>query len=300
MTMENTRENWIKLLGEGVGFTPSLAFREAYTHDGIRIDLYTQRDDMVAAQRLLFACPDTGEKSLPGVAVPFYFPEAMLGFDPVTGEELPRYRGITMLTDLVKRGYGAVCADAYHLTYVPQDRDRDDFTRWRVAAEALREKEPGLTGMGKLVADTRLLLDFLEADPRIDSSRLGIAGHSLGGKMAFYTGCLDSRVKAILASDFGMPWDSTNWTDIWYWGERVTELKAAGLDHGKLLGCSGGVPFCLLAGLYDGEESLALMQTATGYGDCPEKLCYIHHSGGHRPTAEALEEGYRFLDKWLQ
>ena len=45
--------------------------------------------------------------------------------------------------------------------------------------------------------------------------------------MAFYTGCLDERFKVILASDFGIGWDQTNWKDLWYWGSRVDELKAA-------------------------------------------------------------------------
>ncbi len=293
-------KNWITLLGEGEDFNPSLSYICTYETADIKIDLYNQANGPGTYQRLMLAYPADGAGPFPGIAVPFYFPEAMLGFDPATGEELPFYRGITMLTDLAKRGYGAVCADAYHLTYVAQDRSREDFNRWRVAAEALREREPGLTGMGKLVADTRLLLDFLEADPRIDSARLGIAGHSLGGKMAFYTGCLDRRVKAILASDFGMPWDSTNWNDSWYWGAMVEDLRKARLDHTDLLGCGGGVPFCLLAGKYDGPDSLAMMRAADGYDDCPEKLRYIWHDGGHRPTAEALAAGYRFLDKWVK
>ncbi len=293
-------QNWIRLLGEGEDFALSLSFICTYEAAEVKIDLYNQANGVGTYQRVMLAYPAGGDEPLPGIAVPFYFPEAMLGFEPTTGEELPFYRGITMLTDLARRGYAAVCADAYHLTYVAHEGARDDFTRWRTAAEALREREPQLTGMGKLVADTRLLLDLLEGDPRVDSSRLGIAGHSLGGKMAFYTGCLDHRVKAILASDFGMPWDSTNWKDIWYWGDLVQTIRNAGLDHTELLNCGSGVPFCLLAGKYDGPDSLAMMQAAAGYEDCPEKLRYIWHEGGHRPTADALEEGYRFLDRWVK
>ncbi len=286
------------MLGEGEEYTSSLSLLKTYEAPGMKMELYHQQNGKNTVQRLLFAYPDTGEKPYPGIAVPFYFPEAMLGFVPDTGEKLPKYKGITMLADLVRRGYAVVSADAYHLTYVPQDRDRDDFTRWRVAAQALEKREPGLTGMGKLVADTRLLLDFLTQDSRVDRDRLGIAGHSLGGKMAFYTGCLDGRVKAVLASDFGMVWDSTNWSDGWYWGELVEKLQEEGLDHTGLLSC-GGIPFCLLAGLYDGENSASMMRNARGYENCPEKLRYIRHENGHRPTAEALEEGYRFLDRWV-
>ncbi|MBE6911604.1 MAG: hypothetical protein E7473_03675 [Ruminococcaceae bacterium] len=37
----------------------------------------------------------------PAVVIPFYFPEAMLGFDPVTGETLSEYTSISMMEDLV-------------------------------------------------------------------------------------------------------------------------------------------------------------------------------------------------------
>ena len=154
--------------------------------------------------------------------------------------------------------------------------------------------------MGKLTADTMLLTDILSADPRVDAERLGIAGHSLGGKMAFYAGCLDDRIKVILASDFGIGWEQTNWRDIWYWGDKVDKLQEAGLDHSALLGCSGAKPMCLLAGQYDDMTSWEMMQAAPGYETCPERLMIVHHAAGHRPPADALEQGYGFLDHWLK
>ena len=139
-----------------------------------------------------------------------------------------------MMLHLVKRGYIAACADAYHLTYADSTKARDDFTRWRDAAGKLHADHPHWSGMGKLISDTRRMIDGLCEDSRVDSARVGIAGHSLGGKMAFYTGCLDERVKVILASDFGFGWEQSNWDEPWYWNGRVKELEALGLDASGL------------------------------------------------------------------
>ena len=66
---------------------------------------------------MFVAAPKGKSGKLPAVAVPFYYPEAMLGFDPATGEKLPSFTGVTMLADLARRGFVAATADAYHLTY---------------------------------------------------------------------------------------------------------------------------------------------------------------------------------------
>ena len=145
-----------------------------------------------------------------------------------------------------------------------------------------------------------LLVDALAGDSRVDALRIGIAGHSLGGKMAFYAGCLDDRIKAILASDFGIGWDQTNWNDIWYWGNKVDLLKARGIDHGSLLACAAPKPFCLIAGQYDNADSYAMMQKTPGYENKPDRLVMFNHATGHRPPMNVLEKGYDFLDKWLR
>jgi len=134
----------------------------------------------------------------------------------------------------------------------------------------------------------------------VDASRIGIAGHSLGGKMAFYTGCLDERVKVILASDFGFGWDQTNWDDPWYWGEKLNELRAQGFEHASLLAAAAPKPFCLLAGEYDNEDSRQMILAAPYYKEHPERAFVLNHATGHRPPKYAKDAGYGFLDHWLK
>ena len=253
-------------------------------------------------QRVFLAVPKERKEAYPAVVVPFYYPEAMLGFDPETGAVLPRFSGITMLADLARRGFVAATADAYHLTYRKDAKEaRDDFGRCKKAAEALVRDWPCWTGIGKLTADTRLVIDLLAADPRVDAARIGIIGHSLGGKMAFYAGCLDSRVKVIVTSDWGIDWNRTNWNDPWYWGSaRVAAMKAAGRTHADLLSYAGGKPFMLIAGKYDNAASArAVLDRVPAYRAHPERCVVLDHASGHRPPPDALAAGYRFLEKHL-
>jgi len=206
----------------------------------------------------------------------------------------------------VKRGFITIMSETYHLTYIDRpknDKDLNEFTRWRRASAKLNEEEPGWTGVGKLIADTQLLIDLLEADPLVDASRIGIIGHSLGGKISFYTGCLDPRIKAIVSSDFGIGWDQTNWNDPWYWGKKLAFLRAAGMDHSQLLAIAAPKPFLLIAGNYDNDGANAFFDAAKPYYDAYEafdNLRLINHATGHRPTPEATEQSYKFLEEHLR
>ena len=300
--MNSVKEQWLNEIG-----TPTQTCTEApltllakFDEPDFDGEMYSQPNGIGTEQRLLFLFPKNLTRPAPAVLVPFYFPEAMVGYDPATGEKLPRYEEVAMMLHLVRRGYITVSADSYHLTYIQSDLERMNFGRWREASQALMKDHPTWTGIGKLVHDTRLMTDALLADPRVDANHIGIAGHSLGGKMAFYSGCLDDRIHAILASDFGIGWDQTNWRDHWYWGDKVDTLIAKGMDHAGLLGCAAPKPFCLLAGLYDNDDSWTMMQSAPGYSEDDGRLKIINHATGHRPPFDVLNEGYDFLDKWLK
>ena len=282
----------------------------AYSFPDFDVEEYRQANGPDTYQRLLMAIPKNAKGRLPAVVVPFYYPEAMLGFDPKTGgvrfhlvapnTNLTYFSEVAYMRDLAKRGYVTVTAEAYYLTYAKRGAPDSGWGKWGHVGKKLNEDYPGWTGIGKLAFDTRLLVDFVASDSRVDSARIGITGHSLGGKMAFYAGCMDPRIKVMVASDFGMGWDQTNWNAVWYWGDKLKEVRAKGMDHSGLLSLSGGKPFCLIAGQADNEDSGAMMRRAKGYEGCPERLKLVNHATGHRPTREATETGYRFLDKYLK
>ncbi|MBO5940770.1 MAG: acetylxylan esterase [Kiritimatiellae bacterium] len=304
---------WAKYLDppkEYISFAQSAEKIASYDFPGFSVEEYRQANGPGTHQRVMMAVPKDIKGRLPAVVVPFYYPEAMLGFDPKTGgvafpyvpskTNLTYFSEISYMSDLAKRGYVTISADAYYLTYAAEDSPKSKRGSWGGAGRKLKEDYPSWTGMGKLVFDTRLLVDFISGDPRVDSGRIGIIGHSLGGKMAFYAGCLDRRIKVIVASDFGICWDQTNWKDIWYWGEALNEVRAKGMEHSGLLSLSGGKPFCLIAGETDDEKSEMMMRRAKGYENDPESLVFINHATGHRPPRNVTEIGYRFLDRYLK
>lgn len=305
---------WHRLLDpppEYSSFPRRVCKTATYARDGIRVECYEQANGPGTTQRVMVAMPTNAAMRLPAVVVPFYFPEAMLGFNPVdgtpeapglvrAGTNLTSYAAIAYMADLARRGYVTASADAYNLTYARQDAPTNNWEKWEHAGRSLVRDWPGWTGVGKLVFDTRLLVDLLSSHERVDSSRIGIIGHSLGGKMAFYAGCLDPRIKVIVASDFGIGWEQTNWGDIWYWGERLADMRGRGRTNADLLSLSGGKPFCLIAGKYDNEESGRIMRSAAGYSAHPDWLKLVNHASGHRPPPSASEAGFRFLDRFLK
>ena len=126
-----------------------------------------------------------------------------------------------------------------------------------------------------------------------------MAGHSLGGKVAFYAGCLDDRVKAILVSDFGMRLQDSNWDDSWYWGtDGIKKLHANAMDHSSLLALHAPGLFLLIAGQADGEQTIELLNKANSiycYEDANNQIHIYNHATGHQPTWDTVKSAFNRL-----
>ena len=306
MDKSQIRNKWLKLLGSPVNFDFEKSFKlvKKYSFDDFDGEMYLQANGVrlngeTTYQRVFFAIPKNHKNNLPAVIVPFYFVDATLGFDLETEEELSKYTTNATMLDLVKRGYFVASADSYHLNYIDSQLDITDFKRWDVVGEAITKDHPEWTGMGKLVADTKLVVDVVVQDERVDKDNVGIMGHSLGGKMAFYTGCLDDRIKVICASDFGLIWKQSNWEDLHYWGKKLDIVKKEGLNNVDLLYSVAPKPFCLIAGLYDNSDSRDVLYALKDYQENRDKLFVVEHRAGHRPPEYAKQSGYAFLDYHL-
>ena len=108
-------EAWLSMLGAPSGERPRGDAVPASTFEGedFLAEWYEQACGGAHPQRVLMLFPKGLSVPAPAVAVPFYYPEAMLGYDPATGEELSRFAGIEMMLQLVRRGYVVASADAY-------------------------------------------------------------------------------------------------------------------------------------------------------------------------------------------
>ena len=275
---------------------------ESFTTPDFQAQLFRQRTGPETWQRVLLLKPLRLEGRTAGVVVPFYDPDRMCGYDLRTKQRLGPERNTAFFgLHLVRQGYVVAAVEAYPfnlLTPAEQKASKGGMALWRDAAAKLARQEPGWTGMGKLTHDTRLAADLLATEAQVDSARLAVMGHSLGGKMAFYAGCLDPRFKAIVASDFGLAWDSSNWGDAWYFGDKLKAMRADGLSQEQLLAFYAP-PFFLIAGQYDSEATCgplldAARKTRELTGRAGGIEMFDHHSG-HQPTWPSLKAAYVWL-----
>lgn len=82
---------------------------------------------------------------------------------------------------VAKEGYIAVAPDFYHRLPEPRVAAYGDMER--VAALA------GATLDEHVLEDTRVVLDFLRASPKVREDRIGVIGFCFGGRMAFLVAC---------------------------------------------------------------------------------------------------------------
>lgn len=306
---ESLVARWEKALGSPSKADPNMLSSyqaqpvEIFFTPEFRGHLFRQRTGSDPWQRLLIMVPLHLKGRTAGVVVPFYDPDRVCGYDLKTKTKLARDRNATFFgLHLVQQGYVVAAVEAYPfnvLTPAEQAASKGDMGVWRDAAAKLAKQHPQWTGMGRLTADTRQACRVLSEWDDVDPARIAVMGHSLGGKMAFYAGCLDRRFKAVVASDFGIAWDSTNWGDAWYFGSKLKAMRADGLSHEQLLACAAPTEFFLIAGQYDSSEvSWPYLAEARKvhllYGKEDSIEMFDHHTG-HQPSWDSLKSAYLWL-----
>ncbi|MEW6355023.1 MAG: acetylxylan esterase [Planctomycetota bacterium] len=233
----------------------------------------------------------------PGAVIPFYHPYLMCGYDAEKGEPQTERPLVQFGRHLVQQGYVVVCTEAFPYNTVPDPGTEEGFAWWKAAAKKLLADNPNWTGMGRLIWDTSRAVDLLLEQPDIDRDRILIIGHSLGGKMAFYTGCLDERGTAIIGSDFGIGWNFTNWDAPWYLGEQIHKPDFP-LAHHHLLALHAPRSFLVIAGQADRPASWQYIQAAQQVYELYNKKdavgCFDHGTG-HQPTEESIRLAYQWL-----
>ncbi len=73
----------------------------------------------------------------------------------------------------------------------------------------------------------------LAQHPRVDPARIGIVGHSYGGKWALFAACLHDKFACVAVSDPGVVWDearpNVNYWEPWYLGRDANLARSPGV-----------------------------------------------------------------------
>ena len=176
--------------------------------------------------------------------------------------------------------------DAYH---APCRNEKNNFQAVAPAPWTLDTVEsPRNNPWFLCTLGARRALTFLETQPEVDPERLGVYGHSMGGKLTVLTTAADSRVKAAAPSCGGVS-DRTHVNPLY----RATINDDQSL---KRITC----PIVFLSPANDFHGRIDDLQTALQEVRSSEwrVTCSAHHS--HQDTAEFQVVGLLWFDQHLR
>lgn len=260
-----------------------------------RINVEIARDRSVPAQLLI----PPGNGPFPAVLVPFYDFETSIGLGK------PRRDFAYQLT---RRGFVTLSIGS-----PGGDARKPDITPLRC--------QP-LSALAYFAGNCANALANL---PEVDARRIGIVGHSYGGKWAMFAACLNERFACGVWSDPGIIFDDSrpnvNYWDPWYLGAIDGPPRPAGLpdaahprtgayktmreremDLHELQSLMAPRPF-LVSG---GSEDLPKNWVALNHCIAVNRLLGLDHRVAmnnrlsHEPTPESNEVIYRFFEHFLR
>jgi len=167
---------------------------------------------------------------------------------------------------------------------------------------------------------------MLSRMPDVDRKRIGIMGHSYGGKWAMFASCLFDKFACAVWSDPGIVFDETrpsiNYWEPWYLGYYPPPWENTWRKQGNTEGAKGLYPELQAKG-YDLHELHALMAprpflVSGGSEDTPKRWIPLNHTIAinkllgysdrvamtnrpyHAPDKESNEKVYLFFEYFLK
>lgn len=138
-----------------------------------------------------------------------------------------------------------------------------------------------------LTLAARRALTFLERQPEVDGSKLGVYGHSMGGNLSLYTPAVDDRVKAAAPSCGGGTNDGS---------DNIARTPFSNAAYASQLKC----PVIFLNPANDHHGSIEGIERTVKLMPAKEYRYTRASQIGHRDTAEHLVCGPLWFDQWLK
>ncbi|MBI1347553.1 hypothetical protein GC163_14835 [bacterium] len=287
------REQWLTVLG------PMPARPQTSTYEVLRTDTlptvtrllieYECEPGLKVQGYLLRPRGNPAPRSLPGV----------VALHPTTDRTIEIIAG---LEGSVEKQTGLQLAERGFVVMCPRCFLWQDAASLPAAVSQHRMRHPQTLGMHKMLFDAQRAVDLLENVPEVDPQRLGAYGHSLGAKETLYLAAFDDRIKAAVASEGGVAFDSTNWDASWYLGPIIHEPTFPHRHH-ELMALMAPRAFLVMGGetgpgAADGDRSWPYIAAALPayqmYGS-RARLGLLNHHEGHRLSPESFDK----LADWL-
>jgi len=285
--------------------------RESFTQHQVSIEIAPNQQTVMG----YLLVPD-GQGPFPAVLVVYYDAETGAGLarqaDGGRGKELRDF-GL----QLTKRGF------------VTLSIGTPDFCSLRPPYKPLYdsgENQPPLQPLSALAYVAANCCNCLANRPEVEPARIGIVGHSYGGKWAMFASCLYEKFACAVWSDPGIVFDETrpnvNYWEPWYLGyERDKQPRRAGVpsennprtgpykslleqghDLHELHALMAPRPFLVSGGSEDPQERWKALNhtiavnTLLGYSN----RVAMTNRKDHTPTAESNEQIYLFFEHFLK
>jgi dienelactone hydrolase len=249
-----------------------------------------------------------GKRSLPAVLVLYYEPKTGIGLGVPQSD---------FALQLTRRGFVTL---SMGITEAKDPYDPKDFFVYYPSVENV-EVQP----MSVLAYEAANAWYVLAKQPEVDSHRIGVVGHSFGGKWALFASCLFDKFACAAWSDPGIVFDSTkplvNYWHPWYlgyfpppWPERSAmtaefpgkgaypKLVASGRDLHELHALMAPRPFFVAGGEADPPSRWAALNHSIAVNHL---LGYQNRVGmanrpKHSPDQESNSKIYAFFEHFLK
>lgn len=187
------------------------------------------------------------------------------------------------------------------------------------------EEEPVLQPLSALAYVAANCYNALANTPEVDAKRIGVIGHSYGGKWAMFASCLYDKFACAVWSDPGIVFDETraniNYWEPWYLGYEPDRQRQSGIP--SVANPRTGAYKKLIQRGHDLQELHALMAprpflVSGGAEDTPKRWKALNHSVAvntllgytnrvamtnrktHSPTPESNDQIYAFFEYFLK